>query len=41
MVKILTSGFPNGFPNDFKRIIKTYFRRAAGTFRKISFVRNM
>ncbi|WP_160358349.1 Type 1 glutamine amidotransferase-like domain-containing protein [Clostridium chromiireducens] len=24
MVKILTSGFPNGFPDDFNRLLKTY-----------------
>lgn len=26
MVKILTSGFPNGFPDDFSRVLKTYIK---------------
>lgn len=26
MVKILTSGFPNGFPDDFIRLLKTYIK---------------
>lgn len=26
MVKILTSGFPNGFPNYFSRLLKTYIK---------------
>lgn len=26
MVKILTSGFPNGFPDDFSRLLKTYIK---------------
>lgn len=26
MVKILTSGFPNGFPDDFSRLLRTYIK---------------
>lgn len=26
MVKILTSGFPNGFPEDFRRVLKKYIK---------------
>lgn len=34
MVKILTSGFPNGFPDDFGRVLKTYIK----TGMKLAFV---
>lgn len=34
MVKILTSGFPNGFPDDYGRVLKTYIK----TGMKLAFV---
>ena len=32
MVKILTSGFPNGFPDDFSRLLKIYIKEADMNF---------